>query len=93
MGNEGERRKNGKNERGSQEGGEDGTQEVPLMVESVWKSRIGKDTNKKTLGSCYRSQARLCAQKGKILPSISNKERGGPDICRKSVKEGIYSTF
>jgi len=91
--NEGERRKNEKNERGLQEGGGDSTQEVPSIVESIWKSRIGKDTNKKTLGSCHRSQARLCAQKGKILPSISNKERGGPDICRKSVKEGIYSTF
>jgi len=51
---EGRLGKRGRNGVGSQKGGSNGSLEIPLVVEGVWKGGIRKNADKEGLGSCHR---------------------------------------
>jgi len=48
--------KRGRNEGRPQENRRDGPKEVLEVEESIWEGRVRKDADKKSLGSCHRSQ-------------------------------------
>ena len=42
------------------------------------------------MGSCDRCERRVYAKKGKGLPTVKGRKRGGKRIHSGAVKEGIY---
>ena len=42
--------------RGPQEDWGDGSKEIFEVEESIWESKVRENTDKESLGSCYRSQ-------------------------------------
>jgi len=66
-------RERGRNGVGPQKGGSNGSSEVPLVVESIWKSRVRKNVNEKDLGSCYRSQEDFKTSKARVYPLSRNE--------------------
>jgi len=51
------------------------------VEEGIWENGIRKDTDKKNLGSCYRSQRNVQATKSKNLLSIQEWKREGSKAC------------
>jgi len=48
--------KRGRDRRGPQENQGDGPKEILEVEKSVWEGRVRKNADKKSLGSCHRSQ-------------------------------------
>ena len=45
------------------------------------------------MGSCYGSQERFCAKKGKDISVVKNRERESTEIHKELVKKGVYLTI
>ena len=43
--------------------------------------------------SCYRSQRRVCSEKGEDISIVKNRKRGGTEVFEKSVEKKIYLTI
>ena len=57
------------------------------------KKELKECINKEDMGSCYKSQKRICSKKGKDISIIQNKERESTEVLEKSVKKGVYLTI
>ena len=55
--------------------------------------KVKENADKEDIGLCHRSQRRICSKKGKDIPIVKNRERGGIEICEGSVEERIYLTI
>ena len=51
------------------------------MDKGVWKEAVRKDANEEGVRSCDRCKEGVCSKKGKGVPVVERKERGG---------EGVY---
>ena len=45
------------------------------------------------MGSCHRSQRRICSKKGEDISIVKNRERRNLRICKISVEEEVYLTI
>ena len=45
------------------------------------------------MGSCHRSQRRLCSKKGKDTSIVKNREREDTKVCKKLVEKEVYLTI
>jgi len=57
------------------------------------KKGIRENANEKDLESCYRSQERFCSKKEEDISIVKNREGGGAEVCKGSVKEEVYLTI
>jgi len=53
---------------------------------------IRKDADKKSLGSCDRSQEDVCTTKRKDLFVIQRQKRRSLELCGRPTKEGLHQT-
>ena len=60
------------------------------MDKSVWEEAIGKNVDKKIVGSCDRCERRVCTTKRKDIYIFEREKRGGKRICKGAVEEGVY---
>ena len=45
------------------------------------------------MGSCDRSQGRICAKERQDLPIVENRKRGSTGVCERPVEEEIYKAI
>ena len=60
------------------------------MDKSIWEEAVGKNANKKIVGSCDRCKGGVCTMKREDIPAVERRERRGKRICKGAVKEGVY---
>jgi len=58
------------------------------VEESVWKSRVREDANKKDLGSCYRSQGDVQTKKEKDLLLSKNEREEVQNFVEDQLRKG-----
>ena len=61
------------------------------MDKSIWEEAVGKNANKKIVGSCNRCEEEVYAKKEEGVPIVKRRERGSERICERTVAEGLYS--
>jgi len=59
------------------------------MDKSFWKETVGKNANKKNMGSCNKSKERVYTEEGKSLSTVKRREGKGKRVHQKAVVE-IY---
>jgi len=65
-----------RDQEGPQKNRRNGPKKIPKVEEGVWKSRVRKDANKKSLGSCDRSQGDVYTTKKEgFIHYLKTKER------------------
>jgi len=62
------------------------------MNQDIWEETIRENANEKDVGSCDRCKRRVYTKKGKGLPTVKGRKRGGKRIHSGAVKEGIHLT-
>jgi len=45
------------------------------------------------MGSCYRSQRKICCEKGEDISIVKNREKEGSGVYEGSVEKGIHLTI
>jgi len=60
------------------------------MNKSFWKETVKKNTDKKNMGLCNRSEGRVYTEKGKSLSAVKRRERGGKRVYQRAVVERIH---
>ena len=56
----------------------------------VFEKKNSERMPMKGLGSCHRSQRRICAKERQDLPIVKSRERGGTGVCERLAEEGVY---
>ena len=57
------------------------------------KKEFRKNANKKDMGSCYRSQRRVCPKKGKDISIVQNRKGESTEVLERSAEKEIDSTI
>ena len=63
------------------------------MNKGVWKEIVREDADKKGMGPYNRYEGRVCTKKGKGVSVVKRGKRGGKRVCKRTVKERIYSAI
>ena len=60
------------------------------MNKSVWEETVGKNANKKIVGSHDRCKGGVYTIERESIPFVKRRERGGKRICERAVEERIH---
>ena len=63
------------------------------MDKDVWEEAVRKDANKEGVRSHDRYKRGVCSEKGKGVPIVERRERGGEGVCERTVKKEIHSAI
>jgi len=56
----------------------------------IWEETVGKNANKKSMGSCNRCEERVHTIKREGIPFVKRGKGGSERICEGAAEEGIH---
>jgi len=56
----------------------------------VWKEAVGKNADKKNMGSCNRCEGGVRTMKREGIPFVKREKGGSERICEGTAEEGIH---
>ena len=61
------------------------------MDKSIWEKAIGENADKEGVEPCNRYKERVCTKEEEGVSIVKGGEIRGKRVCKRTVKEGIYS--